>query len=72
LKRDLREFLDKPKAETPDVAELEDEAEDEGPDLQAQLIDRLAMKAGVEDPAALVKLVRLICKSCMEPASVEE
>lgn len=70
-KRDLMDYLEQAKASG--GADEEAEAPAAKPDLAGKRLLYLAEQTGVEDPAALVKLVKACCAQYMEgPAASEE
>lgn len=70
----MKNLLDRFKEEPADDYDYEDEGDkpESKMDLEATLMDRLAEKVGVESPEALIKLIKVVVKSCMERSAEGE
>jgi hypothetical protein len=71
MAKDLMDWAPK---EAPAASESEDEPEPEKPDLGEKRLRYLAEETGVENPGALVKLVKACIKECGagKPAPTDE
>jgi hypothetical protein len=67
-KRDLMDYLESEKGSGD---KEEEEAPAEKPDLAGKRVAYLAEATGVKDPDALVKLIKVVAKSCMEGPAPE-